>query len=752
MRGKILYLSAFLSVLLLLGPVVSSANTVFEEDQDGSVRTSLELYGGYVADLEVGPDSAVYVGFNSPNGFFYSTDGATTWNGLPAEEDVGTIANIDVSSTAVYFIGGINLYRSEDGGATWEQLSPQNVGNALYYGQSRVFVGMRDGTINISSDGGDNFTNVIVDSTITSIGHISAAATTNDVYVLGQTGENTLTLFKSADNGATWATTGITLTGSSGAVDVKPTDANFIVLKGSSSTTYTTTGVTGTWSTLTADHHGSVVFSGDRIYAGPYYTDNNGTDWTALTSTTTSATRVKDESLGIDPNNTAIMYIESMTGVARTSDSGTTWAEANDGLLGITVYDLAQSADQNTVWLAAYGGLAKTINFTDANPTWSFPITANSNVDYATAVWMNPDDINNVVSCQLNNIYYSTDGGTTWVLSDAVLSEPASAFLETSDGILYAAYPGGVQQSTDHGVTWTAAGLTDIEVNVLTVDADGDIYAGVGDEWDTTATKRGIYKYDGATWTQLTGDIEGQMVNDIMVIGDAVYAASGETNQGGVFKSTDAGATWTDLTANGLEEMGWYHALATESGSSDVVYVSTARPSGTGSIYKSTDAGENFSLYYTGLKDETFNAMVFSTGTTATGVSALATAKTRGLVTGTNTGVYVMHSNAQLNFKANKYNIALGNSATLTATLKDSTTKDVLAHKKVKLYKKAKKSGTWKLVTFVKTNHKGKAVFTVKPAKNMYYQVRWKPSTVAARSTYGNTAIKSDRIRVKVHD
>lgn len=751
MKKKILYLSAFLGVMLLLGPAVSSAQTTFEEEQEGSVRTNLELYGGYVHDLKVGPDSAVYVGFNSPNGFFYSTDGAATWNGLPEGEDVGTIANIEVSSTSIFFIGGINLYRSQDGGATWEELSPQDVGSALHYGQGRIFVGTRNGTISISSDEGDNFTEVTADSTVTTIRYISTAATTNDVYVLGQTGENTLTLFKSTDNGATWATTGITLAGSSGTVDVKPTDANFIVLANSSSATYTTTGVAGAFSTLRNEFIGSVVFNGDRIYMGAYYTDNNGTNWSALGSITSSGARVKNESLGLDPNNGSVMYIESMTGVARSSDSGATWQESDEGLLGITVYDLAQSVDQNTVWLAAYGGLAKTTNFTDANPTWSFPVTASSAVDYATAVWMNPDDENNVVSSQLNLIYYSTDGGATWNASNAALSGPVSAFLE-SDNVLYMSYDGGIQTSSDHGVTWTAAGLSGVPVNILEVDSDGNIYAGVGDENDATAVNRGVYKYDGSTWTQLSGDIEGYLVNDIMIVGDAIYAAAGETSEGGVFKSEDAGATWTDLTGNGLDNMGWYHALATESSNSDVVYVSTARPAGTGSIYKSTDAGESFSLYYTGLKDETFNAMVFSTGTTATGISAQAAAKTRGLVTGTNTGVYVMHSNARLNFKSNKNNIARGTAATLTATLKDAATKEPLARKKVKLYKKAKKSGTWKLVSYVKTNHKGKAVFSVKPLKNMYYQVRWTPKTVSARSTYGNTAIKSDRIRIKVHD
>lgn len=753
MRGRNTLFLAILSIFLACAlPFITLAKTAFEGVQDGSVRTSLDLSGGYVHDLDVGPDGTAYVGFNSPNGFFYSTDQGATWNGLPSGMDIGNIANVEVSNSSVFVIAGINLYRSQDGCATFETLSPIDVGNALYYGQGKLFVGMRDGSIEISSDEGATFTKVTVDSSVESFNMITAAATTADVYALGQTSSNGFILFQSTDSGSTWINTGITTATS---VAVKPTDANFIVLSGSP-TTYSTTGISGTFTTLASNSSGSVLFSNDRIYLGNQYTDNNGATWTIMAETTNSNLQVKSESIAQDPNNSNVLYIESMVGVAKTTDNGLTWTDANNGLTGITVNKVAQSTnDPDLVWVAAYGGLAKSTNFTNLNPTWTFPIAANNSVDFATAVWLDPDNDNYLVAAMLDVIYYSSDAGTTWIASNSALNgNTVSEFLE-NNSILYAAYHNGIIKSTDNGVTWADAGISDMIVNALVSDSSGNIYAGVGGEWDTTATKRGIYKYDGVNWTQLSGSIDGYMINDILVVDDILYAAAGETSAGSVFKSSDAGATWDDLTANGLATDGWYHALAVDPLDNNILYVSTARPAGTGTVYKTADAGNSWNIFYTGLKDETFNAMIFSTvPTSAASRSAItaATEKNRGLVSGTNTGVYVLQSNAKLIAKASKSSVHNGNKVKITATLKDYSTLKALKNKKVKLYIKYKKHNSWKYSQWLSTNKKGKALFTLIPEKTAYYQLRWKPLASKDRNSYGYDVVKSKRIRVKVSE
>jgi hypothetical protein len=244
------------------------------------------------------------------------------------------------------------------------------------------------------------------------------------------------------------------------------------------------------------------------------------------------------------------------------------------------------------------------------------------------------------------------------------------------------------------------------------------------------------------------------MVNDILSAGDLLYIAAGETSQGAVLKSSDFGATWDNLTANGLANDGWYHALAIDPSDVNILYVSTARPAGTGSVYKTADAGATWDVFYTGLKDETFNAMIFSQAAaiSSSSVKTKNTNKTSGLISGTNTGVYLMQSIASLNFKAKKDHLRIGHSTVLTATLKDATTNSVLINKKVKLYKKVKKNGSWHYVRSLKTNNKGKAKFTITPLKSHYYQARWKHVSTASVNSYGTDISKSSRIRIIVRN
>jgi hypothetical protein len=227
--------------------------------------------------------------------------------------------------------------------------------------------------------------------------------------------------------------------------------------------------------------------------------------------------------------------------------------------------------------------------------------------------------------------------------------------------------------------------------------------------------------------------MEGYLVNDVIVVDDVVYAAAGETDSGGVFRSSDAGETWEDLTGNGLDSMGWYHALAYEVNNSQTMYVSTARPAGTGYVYKTMDGGDSWSLLYTGLKDETFSVLIFD-----------------GLVSGSNTGLYSMQSKAKLTLKANDYRVDRGTSIIITSKLKDAATSEALTNKPVRLYKKYKANGHWKYVSTAKTNDNGKIHISRKINKKIYFQVRWKAKKSALKESYGTGNHVSKTIKVKV--
>jgi len=176
------------------------------------------------------------------------------------------------------------------------------------------------------------------------------------------------------------------------------------------------------------------------------------------------------------------------------------------------------------------------------------------------------------------------------------------AFHPTDQNIIYVGAPsGGIWKTTDGGTTWTtqtdqlpALGISDIAINPKNPSI---IYAVTGDKdgGNTCPT----YSYGilvstdaGATW-QATG-MEHQTSSQYrmrrLVINstnpDILIAAGGP----GLFRSTDAGVTWTQI------QTGDFFDIELKPDNSAIVYACTGN-----SIYKSTDSGASFSKIEQGL-------------------------------------------------------------------------------------------------------------------------------------------------------
>jgi hypothetical protein len=133
-------------------------------------------------------------------------------------------------------------------------------------------------------------------------------------------------------------------------------------------------------------------------------------------------------------------------------------------------------------------------------------------------------------------------------------------------------YGEGIYKSTDAGATWTRMGLESSEhlgniqidprdSNVVYVSSQGPLWSAGGD--------RGVYKTTdgGRTWTAMLTKSPDTGANDVYLDPqkpDVLYAtmwqrrrATGQFVGGGpesgIYKSTDAGRTWTELT-NGLPQ------------------------------------------------------------------------------------------------------------------------------------------------------------------------------------------------------
>ncbi|MEA3209940.1 MAG: hypothetical protein QOE70_2997 [Chthoniobacter sp.] len=152
-------------------------------------------------------------------------------------------------------------------------------------------------------------------------------------------------------------------------------------------------------------------------------------------------------------------------------------------------------------------------------------------------------------------IFKSLDGGVTWA---ALPNQPASRRMfyglavdpTDSQRIYWAACGanGGLHRSENGGATWKSVFPQDQWVFNMMVAADGTVYCGGKNLWRSTD--------HGNTWKQLT-----KFTTDRTVLGIEVDPRNAATmwismttwdgsNNGAVYKTSDSGVTWQDITGN----------------------------------------------------------------------------------------------------------------------------------------------------------------------------------------------------------
>ncbi len=275
------------------------------------------------------------------------------------------------------------------------------------------------------------------------------------------------------------------------------------------------------------------------------------------------------------------------------------------------------------------GGVWKS---TDAGMTWD-PIFDSQPIASIGGVAVAPSDPNIVyvgsgeadMRSQIgygNGMYKSTDAGKTWShigLTDSrqigtILVDPKDPNRVYVAVLGHAYGPNaerGVYRSTDGGATWKPVLHKNDDTGAIDLAFDPQdsrtLYASL---WQTrrppwnvypasNGPGSGLYKSTdgGDHWTQLT---TGLPVEGLGRIGVAV--APGEPNRvyaivdakdGGLYRSDDAGGTWTRTADDKrIWGRGWYFGVvAVDPKNPDLVYVSNT------SVYRSTDGGKTFTVF-----------------------------------------------------------------------------------------------------------------------------------------------------------
>ena len=289
-----------------------------------------------------------------------------------------------------------------------------------------------------------------------------------------------------------------------------------------------------------------------------------------------------------DPTRPAVYYFGAVAGgIWKTEDAGTTWRNLSDGFLKT----------------ASVGAL--TVSPSDPN------------VLYAG---MGESTIRTDVS-HGDGVYKSTDGGVTWThcgLADTRHIGEIRVHPKNPD-IVYVAALGhafgpnpdrGLYRSTDGGKSWQLvlhksdrAGAVDITLDPRNPDI---LYATVWEThrnfWELSSggPDSGLWKSTdgGDTWTDISRNqglpqagIYGKIgVSASPVQAGRVWALVEASEKPGLYRSDDFGRTWEFLTDDqNLRYRPWYymHVFA-DTRNPDTVYVNNL------SMWKSTDGGKNF--------------------------------------------------------------------------------------------------------------------------------------------------------------
>ena len=170
----------------------------------------------------------------------------------------------------------------------------------------------------------------------------------------------------------------------------------------------------------------------------------------------------------------------------------------------------------------------------------------------------------------------------------------------------------GVYKSLDGGQTWRNLGLRGSEhIGMIAIDPrDSDVVyvAAQGPLW-RSGGDRGLFKTTdgGANWERVLHISEDTGINDVHLDPrdpDVVYATAYQRRrhvwtlinggpESGIYKSTDAGATWRELE-KGLPEVDMGRiGLAVSPADSDVVYAIVEAQRDEGGIFRSVDRGES---------------------------------------------------------------------------------------------------------------------------------------------------------------
>ncbi len=272
--------------------------------------------------------------------------------------------------------------------------------------------------------------------------------------------------------------------------------------------------------------------AGDVFTLGVYKSTDGGNSWlpTGLVFNLSNS-KILSKIL-VHPTNGNTIIVGGSAGIYRSTDGGTTWSQRSTS----SVRDLEfKPSDPSVIYAGGYGTSAGFWRSVDGGATWSKPTTLMTTGVQRVAVAVSPANADYVYALAATTTYYgfeglylSTDGGATFTK-------------KSSTPNILGWYSGtATQADATDGQGWydLSLAVSPSDINTL--------FTGGVNIWKSTT--------GGTSWSKMSAwDAPNSATNythadihDLCFKGTDLYVGC----DGGVFKTTNSGASWSDLSSN----------------------------------------------------------------------------------------------------------------------------------------------------------------------------------------------------------
>ncbi|HEY0782144.1 MAG TPA: YCF48-related protein, partial [Thermoanaerobaculia bacterium] len=314
-------------------------------------------------------------------------------------------------------------------------------------------------------------------------------------------------------------------------------------------------------------------------------------------------------SLAVDPSRPQNVFaVTAGGGLFQSTDGAASWQPAGGGLpdrhVAVVTFDFRPP---HALYAGGSFGLARS---DDSGATWQvLPLPAGQGV---AVLALDPNAPRTLYAGTGFAVLKSEDGGATWSATGATrfLTAGISALVADSrPGFVYAATRGyGVVRSTDGGRSWARVGGLAGDARALVLQPIATVYAGFA-AGDLPNGAVGLYvsHNGGRSWSRLQNGLGNLGVTSLAFARDRLCAG---TDGGGVFVSTDGGASWQPSHGSEGASVG---ALAIDPSLPSTLYAG----SGTfqrqdAGVRKSVDTGATWTVANEGLAAVSITALAAS--------------------------------------------------------------------------------------------------------------------------------------------